>query len=224
MRAEPSKNRKEDVKESSTSQPRKRARKCIVSPELVATLDRAKLSDRKATFMIAATARSLGNDVQDFTINRSSIRRARLRLRQEISNRLKDNFDPGTPLTVHWDGRLLPDLTGKELVDRLPALVSGFNTFQLFGVPELVSGTGEAQAAAVHPLLEDWGLKHLVRALCFDTTATNTGQINGVCALRESKLERSLLYFACRHLLMFRWSRGFRSTGKISTEQSLNQL
>ena len=189
--------------------------------------------------MIAATARSLGNDVQDFTINRSSIRRARLRLRQYISNRLKDNFDPGTPLTVHWDGKLLLDLTGKELVDRLPVLVSGLNTFQLFGVPKLVSGTGEAQAAAVHQLLEDWGLKHLVRALCFDITANNTGQINGVCALLESKLERSLLYFACRHhmfelcsppvwglllVLMFRCSRGFRSTGKISTEQSLNQL
>ena len=241
--AEPTKSKKEDVQESSTSQPRKRFRKHIVSPELAATLDRTKLSDRKATFMIAAKARSLGKDVQEFTINRSSIRRARLRLRQDISNRLKDNFDLGTPLTVHWDGKLLPDLPGKELVDRLPVLVSGLNTLQLLGVPKLVSGTGEAQAAAVHQLFEDWGLKHIVQALCFDTTATNTGQVNGVCALLESKLDRSLLYFACRHhvfelglasafttcmglplVLMFRCSRGFRSTGKPSTEQSLNQL
>ena len=73
--------------------------------------------------MIASTVRSLGKDIQDFTIYRSSIRRARLSLRQVISNRLKDNFDPGTPLTVHWDEKLLPDLTGKELVDRLPFLI-----------------------------------------------------------------------------------------------------
>ena len=106
--------------------------------------------------MIAATARSLGYDVRDFTINRSSIHRARLRLRQDISNRLKDNFDLGTPLTVHWDGKLLPDLTGKELVDRLPVLVSGRNTFQLHDVRKLESGTGEAQVAAVPQLLEDW--------------------------------------------------------------------
>ena len=30
-------------------------------------------------------------------------------------------------------------------------------------------------------------------------TATNTHQINGVCALLESKLDQSLLYFACQH-------------------------
>ena len=130
--------------------------------------------------MIHVTARSLGNDIQDFTINRSSIRRARLILRQDIAHRLKDSFDPGTPLTGHWDGKLLPDLTGKELVDRLPVLASGLNTFQLLGVLKLASGTEETQAAAVHQLLEDWVLKHIVQALSFDTTATNTGQINGL--------------------------------------------
>ena len=190
------------LEEPSTSKPTKRARKNIVSPELAATMDRTKISDRKATFMLAATARSLGNDIQDFTINRSSIRRARLSLRQDISKHLKDKFDPKTPLTVHWDGKLLPDLTGKELVDRLPVLVSGLGTNQLLGVPKLVSGTGEAQATAVDQLLEDWGLKHLVRALCFDTTATNTGHINGACPLLESKLDRSLLHFACRHHIL----------------------
>lgn len=177
----------------------KKARKSIISPELAATMDRAKLSDRKATFMLAATARSLGNDIRDFTINRSSVRRARRSLRQDISTHLKDKFDPRTPLTVHWDGKLLQDLTGKELVDRLPVLVTGIDTNQLLGVPKLVSGTGEAQARAVDQLLEDWGLKHLVKALCFDTTATNTGHINGACPLLESKLDRNLLYFACRH-------------------------
>ena len=60
-----------------------------------------------------------------------------------MSNRLKENFDPGTPLTVYLDGKLLPYLTRKELVDRLQVLVSGLNTIQLLGVPKLVSGTGE---------------------------------------------------------------------------------
>ena len=149
--------------------------------------------------MIAALARSLRNIIQDFTINRSSICRARISLRQDISNRLKDNFCLGAALTVHWDGKLLPDLTGKELVDCLPVLVSGLNTFHLPSVPKLVSETGEAQAGAVHQLLDDWGLKYLVRALCFDITATNTGKINGACALLKSKLDGSLLYFAFRH-------------------------
>jgi len=77
---------------------RKRARKSIISPELAATMDRTKLSDRKATFMLAATARSLGNDVNDYSINRSSICRERHKLRQDISQQLKSKFNPNTPL------------------------------------------------------------------------------------------------------------------------------
>jgi len=165
-------------------------------------MDRTKLSDRKATFMLAATARSLGNDVNDYTINRSSIRRERHKLRQDISQHLKNKFNPNTPLTVHWDGKLLTDLTGKELVDRLPVFVSGLETNQLLGVPKLISGTGEAQATAVNQLLEDWGVQHLIRALCFDTTSTNTGHINGACPLLEAKLGRNLLYLACRHHIL----------------------
>jgi len=53
--------RRNQSEEPSTSMPkhRKRARKSIISPELAATMDRTKLSDRKITFMLAVTARSL---------------------------------------------------------------------------------------------------------------------------------------------------------------------
>ena len=56
------------------------------------------------------------------------------------------------PLTVHWDGKLLEDITGKETVDRLPVLISGLGVDQLLGVPKLLAGTGEAMASAVHEL------------------------------------------------------------------------
>ena len=52
---------------------------------------------------------------------------------------------------------ILKDLTGKDLVDRLPVIVSELETNQLLGVPKLISGTGEAQATAANQLLEDWG-------------------------------------------------------------------
>jgi len=100
--------------------------------------------------MLAATARSLGNDINYYSLNRSSIRRECHKLRQDISQQLNSKFNPNTPLTVHWDGKLLKDLTGKELVDRLPVIVSGLETNQLLGVPILISGTGEAQATAVN--------------------------------------------------------------------------
>jgi len=94
--------------EASTSMPkhRKRARKIIISLEPAATMDKTKLSDRKATFMLAATARSLGNDVNNYSISRSSICRECHKLCQDISQQLKSKFNPNTPLTVHWDTKI----------------------------------------------------------------------------------------------------------------------
>ena len=47
----------------------KRARRVIMNPRLAASLDRTKLSDRKATFVLTAAAQSLGHDVTELNIN-----------------------------------------------------------------------------------------------------------------------------------------------------------
>lgn len=46
----------------------------------------------------------------------------------------------------------------------------------MLGVPKLLHGTSKAQAEAIYQLLVEWGLKDHVKAMCFDTTATNTGK------------------------------------------------
>jgi 3-oxoacyl-(acyl-carrier-protein) synthase len=99
-------------------------------------------------------------------------------------------------LVVHWDGKLLPDLTGKELIDRLPVIVSGAGVNHLLGVPKLPADSGEAQASAVAQALEEWGLYDRVSAMCFDTTSSNTGRVNGSCVLLEQKLGKDLMYLA----------------------------
>lgn len=38
--------------------------------------------------------------------------------------------------------------------------------------------------------------------MCFDTTASNSGIINGVCAKLEEQIERRLYSFACRHHIL----------------------
>jgi len=100
---------------------------------------------------------------------------------------------------VHWDGKILPDITGKDNVDRLPILVSGDGVSKLLSVPKLESGTGEAISNAVIESLFDWSITDRVQSLSFDTTASNTGHINGACKLIEEKIGRKLLYLACRH-------------------------
>jgi hypothetical protein len=100
---------------------------------------------------------------------------------------LKSEFSTSVSLTVHWDGKLMEDLTSKENVDHLPVLISGAGVEQLLGVPKLASGTGEAQAAAVITCLQDWGVVDRASAMCFDTTASNTGIHSGACTLIQKK-------------------------------------
>jgi len=47
--------------------------------------------------------------------------------------------------------------------------------------------------------LYDWCLLDKVEAFVFDTTASNSGRLNGACILLEQKLNRNILFFACRH-------------------------
>jgi len=181
---------------------RKRGRTIVVTPELAVALDRTKVSNRKAAFVIAEIAKSLGHNIDNLALNEACIRRQRMVHRKEISAKLKTEFHGDVPLVVHWDGKLLPDLTEKKKIDRLPVLVSGKGVSQLLTVAKLPSGTGEAQAEAVHGALKDWGIEEKVRAMCFDTTRSNTGRNMGACVQLEHRLGKKILALACRHHIM----------------------
>ena len=181
---------------------RKRGRKVALTPTLAAALDRSKLSDRKAMYVLAETAKSMGVDINSLALNRSSIHVQRKKLRLELTSQVKADFKPDVPLVVHWDGKLLQDLTGNEHVDRLPVLVSGRNITKLLAVAKLPSGTGEAQAKAVHAALAEWDITSKVCGMCFDTTSSNTGLISGACTVLQQMLGKDLLSFACRHHIM----------------------
>ncbi|KAL4720394.1 hypothetical protein ACJJTC_002056 [Scirpophaga incertulas] len=115
---------------------------------------------------------------------------------------LKSEFKPSSSLTIHWDGKLIEDITGHKTVDRLPILVSGHGVDQLLAVPKLERGTSEACASAVYDAINSWNLSDKVKCLCFDTTAVNTGLRSGVCVLLERKMDKNMLWFACRHHIM----------------------
>ena len=50
--------------------------------------------------------------------------------------------------------------------------------------------------------MKQWDIENQVVALCFDTTASNTGHRRGACVQIEQKLNQDLLYLACRHHIM----------------------
>lgn len=168
----------------------KRGRKTLVSTDLAVSLDAAKLSHRKAAVVLTKTLKSLGKDPMEYSVNYSSIQRLRAKHRKAIASDLKDVFKPEVPLTVHWDGKLIEDITGHQTVDRLPILVSGQGVDQLLAVPKLDRGTGQVCASAVYETVTSWNLEDKIKCLCFDTTAVNTGLRNGVCILLEQKMQR----------------------------------
>jgi hypothetical protein len=63
----------------------------IVSSEVSAALDRSKISDRNAVYVLAATAHSLGQDPTKLIINRESIRQARRNNRAIIAKEINDS-------------------------------------------------------------------------------------------------------------------------------------
>lgn len=190
-----------DVAGPSNAKKIKRSPQNFVTTKLVSVLDKCKISDRDAVRIIIATAEALKHDVNDLTISASTIRRRRKELRAEIGHTIRETFDGKevTAVTVHWDGKILPSLTGTEHIDRLPVVISFNGSEQLLGIPAISSGTGKQQAIAVHDMLKEWDLVDKVEALCCDTTASNMGRFQGACVFLEGILDKDLLYLPCRH-------------------------
>ncbi|XP_044595278.1 uncharacterized protein LOC123272475 [Cotesia glomerata] len=170
----------------------------LMTPELVAALDRANVSSRSATYIFAALLSSLNIDCASVNFSHLTIHRAREKFRKEATLNLKTNLETDN-YVLHFDGKLLSDITGIEQVDRLPIILSSSGKFQLLGVPKLESGTGQNQASAIITTVKQWNINTDIKALCSDTTASNTGIRNGACVLVEKALNRQLLYLPCRH-------------------------
>ena len=160
-------------------------KKKVLSSELSAALDRTKTTDRMAMHLIANTEHSLGHNVSELILNRSSIRRKRIQHRSAKSLEIQSNFKPGTCLVVHWDSKLMKDKTGQTFVDPLPVLVSGNGISQLLKIAKIPPSLGNAQANAVLETLQQWNVMHAVQGICFDTTSSNIGCHSGACAKIE---------------------------------------
>ncbi|KAG0724209.1 hypothetical protein GWK47_000472 [Chionoecetes opilio] len=188
------------------SPPPKRSRrvpsqKKIISPQVSAALDRTNISDRKAAHVLLPFAEELGANTREWSLSASTINRQRKRHRQEKAAELKEKFAPDVPLTLHCDGKLMPSLTNEGVMDRLPILVSGEGVEKILAVP-ITDGKAEPTANTIHSVISEWAISDRIRALCFDTTATNTGSKGGVCVRLQQSLGRDLLHLACRHHML----------------------
>ena len=177
---------------------RAQSQKPFVSPQVSAALDRTNISDRQAAHVLVPFAEELGTNAEELALSPSTINRQRRRHRHEKAAELKEKFAPDVPLTLHWDGKMMPSLTNEGNVDRLPILVSGEGVQKILAAP-ITDGRAEPTASTIHSVISEWAISDRIRALCFDTTATNTGSKGGVCLRLQQILGRDLLHLACRH-------------------------
>jgi len=138
-----------------------------------------------------------GCSTSSSVLSKSTVHRVRQKCRREAAENIKEASES----VVHWDGKLLPDITGiyrSIQVDRLPVLISSLidGSTQLLGIPKLSSASGQTAANAVFELLKSWHCDELVVGMCFDTTASNTGRMNGACTLLEVARQQNLLRMA----------------------------
>lgn len=174
----------------------------IITPQLSSALDNSKTSNRNAVNILAATCKSLNMDLKSINLNRESIRLNRNNERQNTATEVKKDFSPTSMLTVHWDTKMMEDISTKKKIERLAVSVTGENVIKLLGIPKLLNATGESQAKAVVELINEWKLADKIVSMCFDTTASNTGVRNGACKIIEDILGKPLFSLACRHHIM----------------------
>jgi hypothetical protein len=60
-------------------------------------------------------------------------------------------------------------------------------------------GTAIVTTGTIVEIIDEWGLCDCVKALCFDTTALNSGVIGRVCIYLELEFSRELLHLACHN-------------------------
>ena len=114
-----------------------------------------------------------------------------------------ESFKANTAMTVHWDGKLMLDLSMTEHVDRLCILISMMGVTKLSEIPKISPGTGQAEAQAVNDTIRKWGPENWIHFMCFDTKSLSV-PLTGACIILELPLGRPLRYFVCLHPILWR--------------------
>ena len=159
--------------------------------QVVMTADRHKISSNALNDIIASIIRESQGCVKDFVLSQMSTLRGRKKLRSLKFESVKENFLAGLDdhyFTIHWDEKLLKCGKAYTHKEHLAVLASSTNgkLVKLLGITNLDSGTGLNQAKAVKNMLDEWSMEQRCVAMCFDTTASNTGKFAGACILLEA--------------------------------------
>lgn len=144
-----------------------------------------------------------GGDKSKVNLSYSQAYRCRIAAVAKYADIVQEGWVCPKPAALHWDGKIMNDLENQyKQKDRLPILVSGVKTHKLLGAPALPIKSGESAGKLISDqamiLLDKWGCREQIASMVFDTTASNTGHLSAACVSIQTKLDRPLLWSACR--------------------------
>ena len=179
----------------------KKQKKVDVMGPISATADRLNLSVRERSMIAASVANALNVDIDTTNISRNVAWEKARKVRLSKAEAIRQEFIVPERAVVHWDGKICK-VKGHLSSNRVAVYVTGTeadHVRKLLGAPEVVAGTGQAEAEVVQQMLNDWGIKQECCGLVFDTTSSNTGAESGACVYLEAWRGSPLLWLACRH-------------------------
>ena len=140
--------------------------------------------------------------MDSFAISEEWIRQYRIQLDTGIAQDIKDNFVFPQFVEAHYDGKIRKCWGVKSDFLALCVTGKGLAKEKVLGDVPIGKGTDRNMATASARLLREWGIADRVIAICFDTTASNTGWQSGANVFLEADLETPVFWFACLHHVM----------------------
>lgn len=113
--------------------PPKKKKQDLVDERIASVLDKCCISGRCAVHLFVAFLLRMKLDPREFNISYTSISKQRSTFRESIYEQVKDSVQVGRGAIVHFDGKLMSAITGKEKVDRLAVKVTYGDVDQLLG-------------------------------------------------------------------------------------------
>ena len=177
----------------------------IQRPQLVAVATRLKITPTQQAAYTAALIAETGGNTSKVSASYSTTDKSRRRVARNIATTYKDEWLVPKLVSLHWDSKLMPSLTNKNISEeRLSVLVGNSNELKLLGVPAYQPGTdrksGDIIAELTVNLLSSWKCGDSVVNMTFDTTASNTGHLTA--ALSQSNRVWVELFYGLLAVIM----------------------
>ena len=139
-----------------------------------------------------------------FTLSYAWCDRYKRKQNYSMSEIIKESWTPPMIYNIHWDSKLVPQFQDKyNKIEIMPLLVSNGSNTKLLEVPSFCPGAEQSVGSIIgdftYNLLLEWNCTiDGATSMVFDTTSTNTGLWSGGCVELQNRLNKSLLWCACR--------------------------